>query len=252
MSKLSFTELNHSQADCVQGDCQFLISAEHASKEFPDEFHDLAEHPEHRDLASHRFFDRGTAHAAKYLSDVLKAPYWLGNCSRLLVDLNRSVKPGKLFGPVTSNWPEPEKARLLSRFYQPFRGRIQDAIAENLKEGRRVIHLSIHSFTPVLGTQQRNTEVGLLYDPRYLGERRFATQVKTHLNKHCSSLRIRKNYPYQGKADGHVTALRKLYHGSAYIGIEIELGQQSLCGGEEFPEPLLEALRDALEYAAKG
>jgi hypothetical protein len=34
------------------------------------------------------------------------------------------------------------------------------------------------------------------------------------------------NYPYQGKADGFTTTLRRQWPGDSYVGIEIEVNQK--------------------------
>jgi hypothetical protein len=39
-------------------------------------------------------------------------------------------------------------------------------------------------------------------------------------------LRVRRNYPYLGTADGLVSFLRKEFSSELYIGIEIELNQK--------------------------
>jgi hypothetical protein len=39
-------------------------------------------------------------------------------------------------------------------------------------------------------------------------------------------LRVRRNYPYAGKADGLTAYLRRLFPGAAYLGVELEVNQQ--------------------------
>ena len=45
------------------------------------------------------------------------------------------------------------------------------------------------------------------------------------------SLRIRRNYPYLGKADGFVTHLRRRFKSEDYIGIELEMNQALVHAG---------------------
>jgi len=38
-------------------------------------------------------------------------------------------------------------------------------------------------------------------------------------------LRLRRNYPYQGRGDGLTASLRKRYPDETYVGIELEVNQ---------------------------
>jgi predicted N-formylglutamate amidohydrolase len=87
-----------------------------------------------------------------------------------------------------------------------------------------VIHLSIHSFTPLLNGHLRNCDIGLLYDSSKQAEKEFCKTFKTLMLQQRSDLNIRYNYPYLGKADGFTTYLRKRYP-HRYLGIEIEINQ---------------------------
>ncbi len=39
-------------------------------------------------------------------------------------------------------------------------------------------------------------------------------------------LRLRRNYPYQGRGDGLTASLRKHHPDAAYVGIELEVNQR--------------------------
>ena len=54
--------------------------------------------------------------------------------------------------------------------------------------GRRVIHLSSHSFTPVLDGDVRNADVGLLYDPARAPEAALAARWKTAFADACAGV----------------------------------------------------------------
>ena len=56
------------------------------------------------------------------------------------------------------------------------------------------------------------------------GEKTFAHELYQTLIRE-TSLRVRMNYPYQGRSDGHTTALRRLFGSGEYIGIELEVNQ---------------------------
>ncbi len=59
----------------------------------------------------------------------------------------------------------PRRERLLVLHYQPYRDRVEALVAKAIAAGRRVVHISSHSFTPVLDGRVRNADIGLLYDP---------------------------------------------------------------------------------------
>ena len=107
-----------------------------------------------------------------------------------------------------------------------YRDRLKQIIAEQLQQGP-VLHLSLHSFTPVLKRQRRSADIGILYDPARTQEMRFAKELQSCLRRE-STLRVRRNYPYLGYADGMTTWLRKHYAQTQYLGIEIELNQAML------------------------
>jgi len=85
------------------------------------------------------------------------------------------------------------------------------------------LHLSIHTFTPVFDGKPRTTDVGLLYDPARDGEAALMKAWQRQLSQQLPELRTRRNYPYQGRADGFTTELRKKFADADYLGIEIEV-----------------------------
>jgi predicted N-formylglutamate amidohydrolase len=99
---------------------------------------------------------------------------------------------------------------------------VRDAATEIIATGDRVLHISVHTFTPVLHGVTRNADIGLLYDPSRKSEKQFAELWGAKL----SALgRVRNNYPYKGTNDGHTTALRRIFKQEVYLGIELEVNQ---------------------------
>ena len=174
-------------------------------------------------LQTHRGYDLGALPIAKELAARFKAPLEYSTTTRLLVELNRSVTHPALFSEFSSGLDKEEKRLLLERHYFPFRKRVLTLIERRIARGYRVLHLSVHSFTPVLAGEARNCEFGLLYDPKRAGERKFCGEWQALLRRECPSWRTRKNYPYRGTLDGHTTTLRKAFGGKEYLGIEIEM-----------------------------
>jgi predicted N-formylglutamate amidohydrolase len=86
----------------------------------------------------------------------------------------------------------------------------------------------VHSFTPRLDGRVRTADVGLLYDPARADELRFCRDWKAALRACDPTLRVRRNYPFLGKADGLVTHLRDTFPRRKYLGIELEVNQARL------------------------
>lgn len=143
--------------------------------------------------------------------------------TRLLIEMNRSLNSTTLFSEFSSGLSTTEKSQLVQDYYLPYRNAVEAAIAHNV---RPVLHLSVHSFTPVLHGVERNVDVGLLFDPNVASETRFCTALKKSLEIRLPDLRIKFNEPYNGTDDGVTMAMRKKFPGTEYLGIEIELNQK--------------------------
>lgn len=200
-----------------------VITCEHAGNRVPPRYARLFRGREQL-LASHRGWDPGALELARSLSRSLGAPLLFTNVTRLLVEANRSAHHPALFSAITRSLPREEKDRILRLYCTPHRDRVRSMIAERIEQGRRVLHLGVHTFTPELDGVRRNADVGLLYDPARARERRFCERLASAIRQ-VASLRVRRNYPYRGAADGLTTSLRREFPASAYMGIEIEVNQ---------------------------
>jgi len=179
-------------------------------------------------LAGHRGYDAGALWVARRLAREFDVPLFAGAVSRLLVDLNRSVGHRKLFSEFVRELDDIEKARLLQRYYHPYRNAIDEAIRWELRSGGRVLHLSVHSFTPVLDGEVRTADLSFLYDPSRPIELQTAGELVDRVRRADPGLRVRRNYPYRGTADGLTTHLRRALHSVRYAGVEIEMNQACL------------------------
>ena len=156
------------------------------------------------------------------------APLIVSQTSRLLVDLNRSEHHRALFSSISRALPDAERARILDEHYRPYRAQVAAAVDAAIADGKRAVHLSAHSFTPVLDGETRSADVGLLYDPRRPHEATLCNAWVASLSQALPGLTVRRNYPYRGNADGLTTALRRTHRADGYVGIEIELNQRLL------------------------
>jgi predicted N-formylglutamate amidohydrolase len=146
--------------------------------------------------------------------------------SRLLVDLNRSIGHPQLFSAATRGAPLMLRAKFVEQHYRPYRVQVECLVRQAVSRGRRVIHISSHSFTPELDGKVRRADVGLLYHPARRGEAELCARWKASLAAFAPALRVRRNYPYAGKGDGLTTYLRQRFPHGAYVGIELEVNQR--------------------------
>jgi predicted N-formylglutamate amidohydrolase len=177
-------------------------------------------------LATHRGYDLGALEVARAFGRRLGVTPFAGTTTRLVVDLNRSPGNRNVFSAYTRSLSAARRAEALAAHYWPYRNAVEDAVARAVDAGETVLHVSSHSFTPVLRGEVRNCDVGLLYDPREAGEVRFVEAWYAALAAAAPELTLRRNYPYRGVSDALVTHLRRRYGGRGYVGMELELNQK--------------------------
>lgn len=200
-------------------------------------------------LDSHRGYDPGALVMAKALARAFKAPLVTSTVSRLLVDLNRSIGHPQLFSAATRSIPAELRAKILERHYRPYRAEVERRVRQSVSRGRRVIHISSHSFTPELDGKVRLADVGLLYHPGRHGETELCAHWKDSLAAFAPELRVRRNYPYAGKGDGLTSHLRLRFPPRSYVGIELEINQRTVLAAGRRWTMLRHALIDSLRAA---
>lgn len=204
-----------------------LLSCEHAANRIPPEYRRLFR--DRRSLLSgHRAYDFGALACARALGRSLRAPLIAAGYSRLLVDLNRSPGHPALFSQTTRGLSQAGKERLLAHYYHPHRARVEHRIGAHVEAGRRVVHVAVHSFTPVLDGVPRRADIGLLYDPARRMEAALCQRWCTALREGGGGLTVRRNYPYRGVSDGFTRYLRARFPATRYAGIELEINQRLL------------------------
>ena len=201
-----------------------IITCEHGGNNIPREYISLFE-DDISILQTHKAYDPGAFELAKAISG--KTDYFFfSEISRLLIELNRSINSPNLFSHYSKNLNKNQKENILNKYYFPFRNKVENLIRELVKKGEKNVHISVHTFTPVLKHELRNTDIGILYDPKRKNEKDFAVSFKNELLSNDKKLRIRFNYPYLGISDGFTSYLRKNFSQKKYIGIELEVNQK--------------------------
>ncbi|MGC1203633.1 MAG: N-formylglutamate amidohydrolase [Flavobacteriaceae bacterium] len=202
---------------------KLIVTCEHGGNLIPKDYKRYFTNGE-RVLNSHRGYDLGALDVFNTLEPF--ADYALhSETSRLLIELNRSLHHPNLFSEFTKSLPKNDKEHIITSYYLPYRNEVENIIRDWINQNEIVLHLSIHSFTPILNDVKRLADIGLLYDSKSLLEKTFCKSYKKELKLLNPSLNIRYNYPYLGTADGFTRYLRKQFSKN-YIGIEIEINQK--------------------------
>ncbi len=226
-----------------------VVTCEHGGRIVPPELRQVFRE-QSAVLHSHRGWDPGALTMARHLARVLNAPLHAATVSRLVVDPNRSPHHGRLFSELTRPLDDATRQALLARYYVPYRSAVEAAVAGRIADHGFALHLSVHSFTPLLDGQRREADIGLLYDPGRRSERLLAERLRGALLARLPDLRVRSNYPYRGVADGFTTHLRRQHGTTRYAGIELEVNQQHIARPAahwlDLRRAVGEALRDML------
>ena len=207
-----------------RADVTLVLSCEHGGNRIPARYRYLFE-GRSRVLQSHRGWDPGALALARTIARATGAPLVATTTSRLLVECNRSVDHPRLFSEFTRDLDEDEKLRILADYYHPHRESVQRAVRNALRASRRVLHIGVHTFTPVFNEKRRTTDVGVLYDPRRALENGVACALVGALQAAAPGLHVHRNLPYRGWTDGLTTTLRHAFPASRYAGIELEVSQ---------------------------
>lgn len=206
---------------------KLMLTCEHASNRLPAVFKEAVPADV---LKTHRAYDIGALLVFRKLVRFAKPEFHCeGKFSRLFVDLNRTITNKSAFSEYyealeASDKAAAEKAKAqATAYWKEYRDNVEKFVVSN--KGTEIVHLGIHSFTPVLNGKVRNTDIGILYDSARPQERAYANVIKDEIKRLYPDMKVRFNYPYKGSSDGLTTTLRKKF-GQRYVGIEIEINQK--------------------------
>ena len=228
-----------------------IVSCEHGGNDVPAAYAPMFAGHEAL-LPTHRGWDPGALELAQQMALAFDAPLFAATTTRLLIDLNRSVGHRQLHSEATRGLAQAARREIVALHYQPHRDAVESEVARLIDAGRRVLHVASHSFTPQLGGVVRQADVAWLYDPRRAGEVEFAARWLAALRKRRPELKLRRNYPYEGKGDGLTSLLRKRHAAECYVGVELEVNQRFVIeGGAAWTKlrgDIIEALGDAMGH----
>jgi predicted N-formylglutamate amidohydrolase len=221
-----------------------LVSCEHGGHEVPAAYQALFAGAEEA-LASHRGWDEGALPLARAVARSWGAPLHAATVSRLVVDLNRSPHHPTVFSEWTRALTREERGALLGAWHEPHRRRLDEEVDRAGNGGGVVLHVGVHTFTPVLNGSVRAADVALLYDPARRAERALCATWIGAIAEELPGLAVRRNQPYRGASDGLTTWLRGR-HGARYLGIELEVNQRLLGASGRFPARIAAAVAEGL------
>ncbi len=216
---------------------QFVFSCEHYSNIITNEYKYLFK-DDNEILKTHRAFDFGAAAIFESFSNLFDSLAFKGNFSRLLIDLNRYLSSPTLFTDYAKNLDTTEKQNIIEKYYNPYRNNARTLIVNSANKNK-IIHISIHSFTPIFPNLQgrgsnplrgtvRKADIGLLYFPKSKFEYSVTHKWKDEIKNLNKNIRVMFNNPYQGWQDGFTTSLRNELGTENYCGIELEVNQNLL------------------------
>ena len=224
-----------------------IVTCEHGGNDIPADFVSLFEGLRET-LDSHRGYDVGALELARHFADAFEAPLFASTVSRLLIDCNRSQHNRTLFSSVTRSFSKLQRGAIVERCYLPFRQPVEKFVAERVREGHRVLHLSVHTFAPVFDGELRHGDIGLLYDPGRAVESMLCHDWQRQLKRFFPGFVVRRNYPYRGTSDGFVSTFRKRYSQEHYLGCELEVNQKHPADATDewrhIKSSLIESFRD--------
>jgi predicted N-formylglutamate amidohydrolase len=200
-----------------------FLSCEHGGNEVPAAYRPWFKGAK-AVLGSHRGIDIGALDLFEHLRSLASASV-SNRLSRLCIEFNRSEGSEQWFSEYTASLP-PHLQEPLIQAYMEYRNGFAESVQQAIHGGHQVVHVSVHSFTPVLDGVERDCDIGLLFDPKHANEKHFCQAWHDGLVRRAPGLRVRMNYPYKGTSDGFTRTLRKHFSPAPYSGIEIEVNQR--------------------------
>ncbi len=127
-------------------------------------------------LADHWGWDIGALSVAEYISKKTSVPLSIFPVSRLLIEGNRYLDKSLFSEAFTAKLPPEERSLLKEKYWQSH----IDVVCNRIKSfsGTPVLHVAIHSFTPVFNKVVRQTDLGILFDPKRPQEKILANNLQ--------------------------------------------------------------------------
>ena len=176
-----------------------LLVCDHASHRFPRSLGTMG--LDYLNRHSHVVHDIGAGALVEMLANNLGVTAVLCQYSRLIVDCNRELVDHNAFLefndgvdiPANHNLRSDEKEKRASEIYWPYHNAIKNQIVRLNKHGIDPVVISIHSFTPVMNGNDREWEIGVLWDKDPVTAEIFLSRLVE------AGYLVGDNKPYSGK-----------------------------------------------------
>ncbi len=222
-----------------------VLVCEHASNHIPAEYDGLG--LDAKMLDDHIAWDIGAAALTHALSRKLDAAAFLGNYSRLLIDLNRPVHVATSVPrrseatdiPGNRALSAAETLRRVRHIFNPFHARVQSCLDERQIAGIPTMLISIHSFTPVYHEVPRPWHAGVLFNRSKAGGEAIARRLAEE-----PGIDVGCNVPYKVDAESdYCIPVHGEARGLAAVLIEVRNdGLRSRRGIDEWADRLTAAI----------
>ena len=233
----------------ADGEAPVLLISDHAGGAIPGTLDRLGLEPRQLDL--HIAYDIGAGDLTRRLAERLDAPALLQTYSRLVIDCNRSPGNPESIIEVSDEVPIPgnrdvgedEATGRADAVFWPYHQAISRRLAHQWRRrGTPPILVSVHSFTPSLGDEDRPWDVGVLWnrDPR------IAAPLMDLLERRAG-VHVGDNLPYSGLESAYSIDVHGGVAGLANCVIEVR--QDQLLddrGVERWADILADSLTDIL------
>lgn len=229
---------------------EIVFVCDHASNRIPAALGRLG--LDERHLLDHIAWDIGAAAVAVKLIEWLGGRGGLGGYSRLVVDLNRSLRDASAFAPISDGvlipgnlgLDESAKAARAEAFYWPYHHAVDRALDDATSSEATPVMIAVHSFTPRLHGIERPWHVGVLWDKDPRLPLRLLAALRSHRDIVAGD-----NEPYSGRHPADFTIDHHAEpRGIAHVSLEI---RQDLIrdepGQRRWAERLAEVLAEALD-----
>lgn len=222
-----------------------VVVCDHASNRIPRVLADLGL-PAAK-LGEHIAYDIGAAGVARALAACFGAPAILGGYSRLVVDLNRSLRDPSAMPAISDGALVPGNVALdadarvlrVDEIYAPYHTAVDELIASRTERDRTPILIAVHSFTPTNHGVRRPWHFGVLWDK----DPRLAIPLMQTLREQRGVV-VGDNEPYSGRHPADYTIDHHAEPaGIAHAAIEV---RQDLIEDEPGQRAVAERLAAAL------
>jgi predicted N-formylglutamate amidohydrolase len=206
------------------GSSPVVLLCEHASNFIPPEYEGLGLDP--AELGRHIAWDIGAAGVTRKLSHLIDAPAFLGQFSRLLIDLNRPLtSPTSIVNrsestdiPGNASIDPAERGRRAALYFEPFHRAVERLLERRERAGRPTLIVAVHSFTPTFHGESRPWHAGIIFDKGAA----FAEATLDRLRAHEVALNVGANVPYSVSPEDYYGLLEYGDHvGNPAILVEI-------------------------------